>query len=81
MVGDRLDTDIEFGNKMGADTLLVMSGVTHSEQVRAAPMLQLRLGKSVLCCQLQAAKGLHKPKRWAHSLSSLLPFLKKLVKK
>lgn len=28
MVGDRLDTDIEFGNAGGAKTLLVLSGVT-----------------------------------------------------
>ena len=31
MVGDRLDTDIEFGNNGGARTMLVLSGVTTEE--------------------------------------------------
>jgi 4-nitrophenyl phosphatase/phosphoglycolate phosphatase len=35
MVGDRLDTDIAFGNKNGVNTLLVMSGVTREEDIRA----------------------------------------------
>ena len=32
MVGDRLDTDIQFGHNGGMKTLLVMSGVTQEEQ-------------------------------------------------
>jgi phosphoglycolate/pyridoxal phosphate phosphatase family enzyme len=31
MVGDRLDTDISFGNEFGMDTMLVFSGVTDRE--------------------------------------------------
>lgn len=34
MVGDRLDTDIKFGNDGGlGGTLLVLSGVTHKQQI------------------------------------------------
>jgi phosphoglycolate/pyridoxal phosphate phosphatase family enzyme len=36
MVGDRLDTDIVFGNTTGMTTLLVLSGVTRLEQVSDA---------------------------------------------
>ena len=31
MVGDRLDTDIEFGINAGVDTMLVLSGCTDRE--------------------------------------------------
>jgi 4-nitrophenyl phosphatase len=31
MVGDRLDTDIEFGRQGNIATLLVLTGVTHEE--------------------------------------------------
>lgn len=34
MVGDRLDTDILFGNKNGLKTLLVMSGVTNQKMLQ-----------------------------------------------
>jgi phosphoglycolate/pyridoxal phosphate phosphatase family enzyme len=35
MVGDRLETDMAFGNKLGADTLLVLTGASSQEQVDA----------------------------------------------
>ena len=34
MVGDRLDTDIEFGKNGGLKTLLVLSGVTREEELQ-----------------------------------------------
>jgi len=33
MIGDRLDTDIVFGNSNGLDTLLVMTGVSKFEDL------------------------------------------------
>ncbi|GAB3135353.1 HAD-IIA family hydrolase [Tsukamurella serpentis] len=39
VVGDRLDTDIEGGNTIGADSLLVLTGVNNVSDVVAAPDL------------------------------------------
>ena len=36
MVGDRLDTDVQFGKKGGLLTALVLSGVTSSAEVQQA---------------------------------------------
>lgn len=33
MIGDRLDTDIEFGMNGGIDTLCVLTGITTKEQL------------------------------------------------
>jgi glycerol-1-phosphatase len=38
VVGDRLDTDIHGANKVGIDSLLVLSGVTTIEEILSAPI-------------------------------------------
>jgi len=37
LVGDRLETDIALGNKMGITTVLVLSGISSSQEVEKAP--------------------------------------------
>ncbi len=33
MIGDNLETDIAFGSSAGVDTLCVLSGVTHEQDI------------------------------------------------
>jgi HAD superfamily hydrolase (TIGR01450 family) len=40
VVGDRLDTDIEGANRIGVDSLLVLTGVSTLDDLRAAPRSQ-----------------------------------------
>lgn len=47
MVGDRMDTDIIAGVQSGLDTILVLSGVTHQEEVTRHPYVPGHIVSSV----------------------------------
>lgn len=47
MVGDRMDTDIVAGVQTGMDTILVLSGVTHREDIDAFPFVPTQIMNSV----------------------------------
>lgn len=47
MIGDRMDTDIVAGVQSGMDTILVLSGITHQEDVPRYPYLPTRILQSV----------------------------------
>ncbi len=47
MIGDRMDTDIVAGIESGLDTILVLSGVTHRDQVERFPYQPGRIVGSV----------------------------------
>jgi HAD superfamily hydrolase (TIGR01450 family) len=58
IVGDRLDTDIEGANRAGADSLLVLSGVTDGAQLLAAPP---RHRPTYLAADLRGLLRVHEP--------------------
>ena len=47
MVGDRMDTDIIVGTESGLETVLVLTGVTHREEVERFPYRPTRIVESV----------------------------------
>jgi NagD protein len=47
MIGDRMDTDIVAGVESGMETILVLSGVTHHEDVARYPYQPTRIVESV----------------------------------
>lgn len=47
MVGDRMDTDIIAGMQAGMDTILVFSGLTQREDLKAYPYIPTRTLDSV----------------------------------
>lgn len=58
MVGDRLDTDILFGNRNSIDTLLVLTGVnTLSDVARAETNAELELIPRFFAQSIQVFNG------------------------
>jgi NagD protein len=47
IIGDRMDTDIIGGAQNGMETILVLSGVTHSEQIERFPYIPTHVYESV----------------------------------
>jgi len=47
MVGDRMDTDVVAGIEAGLETILVLSGVTRSEDIERFPYRPSRVVDSV----------------------------------
>jgi len=52
MVGDRMETDIIAGVESGMETILVLTGVTHREDVRRYPYQPTRIVQSVADIEL-----------------------------
>jgi len=53
MVGDRMDTDILAGVESGLETILVLTGVTHREDVKRYPYKPTHIVESVAAIVLQ----------------------------
>lgn len=68
MVGDRLDTDMHFGNRNGMDTLLVLTGVTRFEDLDKLEM-ELEVARKG---RATSPKEEFMPKFWANSVADLL---------
>ena len=81
MVGDRLDTDIEFGNAHGMSTLLLMSGVTSPTMLAAVnqptSIPRMRLNDDLLPDSVRERKfrNFHRPEFVLDRLSSLRELL------
>lgn len=55
MIGDRMDTDIRAGTEAGMRTILVLTGVTHREQVNRYPYRPTHIAESV--AHIDSARG------------------------
>ena len=56
MIGDRLDTDIKFGQDGGIRTLLVLTGVTHLDEVQSSGITPTYCASSVANLVLSCRK-------------------------